>query len=755
MQHRKNIRFSPLPFVALSARLLAMSFLISACGFLAWGQEDTQITTITLEEVNIEEVLGGNSTEDERINDYLAARKLLTASVNSLEDDRLEARRFLDSAKVPFENLQFGNIGGDSLIQGVDTTFDRAITAISNGSMDDLAIQVSVIEGGLQRLLYESALVSIGEGDFETGKNRISYIAEDLDLTTEQRDAIAQASNQGELVSQLELGVVESMNNYNQRVRELTAGGDNNNIAAAYLNLANAYSDYILVQDSPNVPQETGATFNRAITSLWQGSDELATDLDTLGEQIDVFRAQASNLSAASGALATDTAAVPLTVPVNPIIVNPVETDTSDNTDGATGVEIIAAPVTVPTTEANVGIVVPNVETTPVDTATTSALSVPIVSTGSSGAANVLVTPVTVSTEETSTEETSTTTETTTPSESAATTDTTTEVTTLATVPATTLVAPPTTVSELVTVSTTETSATGRSDLMEQYRISARNSLKNYNLPARTVDDLVELYASNGFSDIDDALDRLYSDAARAVVAVETGSQTDAKQSINAFQQNYQDYLQPVVVERNLKAHTMTSNLLKSMEASPALRLQDTALLVGEVNALKNVADGKPSSAIHNFLVQVGSFWLGWPRVIVMILAALASIIPLYLLNRAFGVNNPNWRWIGFALFLLLAPVIFEGIALLLSTIAGMFNLPYLDVLSPYSIFQNTLSQIVWIILTLLAIVFATIGLYGICVQFGVLGGRNNRATVISQSDTRITTGDMGADTVVDWDEDF
>jgi hypothetical protein len=73
--------------------------------------------------------------------------------------------------------------------------------------------------------------------------------------------------------------------------------------------------------------------------------------------------------------------------------------------------------------------------------------------------------------------------------------------------------------------------------------------------------------------------------------------------------------------------------------------------------------------------------------------------------------------------------------------------------LSRYSIFQSTLSQIIWVIVSGAAITLATLGLYGICVQFGLLGQRqqNQNQTVV---ETSSETG-ANAATSFDWDEEF
>jgi hypothetical protein len=130
--------------------------------------------------------------------------------------------------------------------------------------------------------------------------------------------------------------------------------------------------------------------------------------------------------------------------------------------------------------------------------------------------------------------------------------------------------------------------------------------------------------------------------------------------------------------------------------------------------------------------------------------------VPLYLLFLAFGGGNRNWQLIGYALFLLLVPVIYEGISYILSSIATPLNMPALDVLSRFSMFQNTFTQLLWVLLTALAIGLATAGLYGICVQFGLLGKRvEDPATTMLEAPASDPEMVAAKTTSFEWDEEF
>jgi membrane-anchored glycerophosphoryl diester phosphodiesterase (GDPDase) len=130
--------------------------------------------------------------------------------------------------------------------------------------------------------------------------------------------------------------------------------------------------------------------------------------------------------------------------------------------------------------------------------------------------------------------------------------------------------------------------------------------------------------------------------------------------------------------------------------------------------------------------------------------------VPLALLNLAFGGSNRNWQLVGVALFFLFLPVIYEGLSYLGTFLADVTGVDVLDSLARFSIFQNTISQVVWTLLMALAILFAIIGLRGICVQFGLIGKRKQDDVVPAEAPvTTIPANATGSETVVDWDEEF
>jgi hypothetical protein len=346
------------------------------------------------------------------------------------------------------------------------------------------------------------------------------------------------------------------------------------------------------------------------------------------------------------------------------------------------------------------------------------------------------------------------------------------ESATVAEVPSATTPAPDTatdTSSAVVTAVTVPAAATAAvatvnmQSFMEQQTEAAmtvlRTDLQGFNLGSSRSEQLAQLYYERGYADVDDALTAMFAESAQALVAIEVGNQEGARDHIQTFRRTYDELLQPIIQARDPGFNQSTVALINSLQAAPALRLQDAAVLVGHVDALKAVVGNGSPSLVHNTIVTTTTYWIGWVRLIAMIVLAILAFFPIRLLFLAFGGGNRNWQWVGFALFLLLLPIIWEGLSFIGSIIANLTGIPAFNSLSSFSLFQNIISQILWVFITGVAIIFATMGLYGICVQFGLIGRRNKPAvaTTATTSDTQtsLTESELGTDTVVDWDEEF
>ncbi|MEM7735694.1 MAG: hypothetical protein AAF267_07865 [Deinococcota bacterium] len=287
--------------------------------------------------------------------------------------------------------------------------------------------------------------------------------------------------------------------------------------------------------------------------------------------------------------------------------------------------------------------------------------------------------------------------------------------------------------------------------------ISISTMLTGYNVSGNTLTQLTERYVGAGLDNVDAAINVFYGLTARALGALEQGQQEDAKDVLAESQVYYNQFLSDLVAAQDATTDTTTNALLDNLLASPALRVQDTVLLIAHIDTLNGTLDSVPTPLAHNVAVTTQMVWGGSVRLAIMIVLAFLAFVPLALLNLAFGGSNRNWQLVGVALFFLFLPVIYEGLSYLGIFLADMTGVEILDSLARFSIFQNTISQVVWAVLMALAILFSTIGLRGICVQFGLIGKRkqDDSQSVEATPITSVPANATGSETVVDWDEEF
>ena len=287
--------------------------------------------------------------------------------------------------------------------------------------------------------------------------------------------------------------------------------------------------------------------------------------------------------------------------------------------------------------------------------------------------------------------------------------------------------------------------------LLDTAQADLAAALSTFGLAEDSRADLLNDYAARGFESVTDAVEALYADSSRTLSAIEGGDASGVQARLEAYRDTFERFLAPLL-GANAPLSADTRRLVNHFATAPGLRLQDGAVLVGQTDrvaaALSGTAAPGPGLVLSTSLV-----WSGWLRLLVMMVLGLLAVVPLYLLNLAFGGANRNWRLVGAALFLLLLPIMYEGLTSLLELLANLSGVAALGGLSAFSIFQNTVSQVVWALLSALAIGLAVAGLYGICVQFGLLGKRSAGDTVISPGDAPLGRASTG--TAVDWDEEF
>jgi hypothetical protein len=268
---------------------------------------------------------------------------------------------------------------------------------------------------------------------------------------------------------------------------------------------------------------------------------------------------------------------------------------------------------------------------------------------------------------------------------------------------------------------------------------------------------LAEALVRANIDTLQGATQTLYASADEATAALMAGDVHGARDHVRAASKQYGTLLSPLVAVKAPKVDADMRAAFRRTADLVGLRLQDLNDLTAQTYAVARAISGAAAPAHLALNRAVSSWWAGWPRLLVLLVFGILVFVPLYLLNLAFGGGNRNWQLIGVALFLLLLPVVYEALAALGSMVANWTNNDAFDVLASYSMFQSSIGQVVWAGLSVLAILFAILGLYGICVQFGLLGrGRGRRGAAATQTATTTATSTQErADSMVDWDEEF
>ncbi len=626
-----------------------------------------------------EEVTDDATSEDLRLNLYQEIIDILDESVDLLTSEPEKSEESLILAQETFERLSQGGFGSSAVTSGVIATFENALTAVTNRSEADLAIQTTVIKGGLQRLLYEVAADEASEGNLGLAKNYFSEVVQSMG--GEEEDVNKIKESQDPLLIQIVLDDVAAKG-MQANLQDATSALESEDITEAYQSIAQAYSNYVPVQDSPRISEATPTAFLGAINALVNEDPEAASTLQTLNDNVDNFaKAAESDLEQALTSSTTpESATSEELVPEEEIPEESTEEPVAEASPALSEEESVT-PLPAATLE---------------EPATALPLTPEVVEESSSPSPPIVVSPPVTS----------------------------------APVPAAQGTVAPQTL--IVPVA-------------EPLSSDAESPSGGETQPASLAGSKVS----------EEELNLLYANAAQATVAIETGEQDQAREFIGSFEENYKSFFEPSVSSEDPKFAEMTNKLITGLKSAPALRLQDSVVLMGHVDAIRSLLEDKKISSTHGAIVTTSIFWAGILRLIVMIAVAVLAFIPLYLLNLAFGGGNRNWQWVGFALFLLLLPVIYEGLSFAGTLIADLTGIEAFGILSNFSFFQNVIAQLVWVVITVMAIIFSSIGLYGICVQFGLIGQGKEINTSVFDKESSVTVSDLGDDTIVDWDEEF
>jgi hypothetical protein len=620
--------------------------------------------------------------EDQILQNYSLGIENLAQAVDLMPSDSLQSTDALERASTALRFLA-GSSNSTTLVSQLQNTFERAKTSIQNQSQDDLAVQVAVLKGGFQRLVYEAAIASANEGNLAATQTRLSRIASNSGLPEDVLTALSSEADLSKLFATFEQGSANIIKAHLGNV----SGWLEQDKGVAYQTLASAYGTYLPVSDSPRVDASSGSLFNQSFQAL------VAGDTETLNQGISQLNAQMDTLATAASAVVSGatSASVPV-VEAAPVAEAVAETPAPEVAEVAVAEVAVA--------EAVQGEVV---EAAAPEVAVTQAETVPVDPDPAAATVDAAVDPATVD-------------------------------------PA---MVDPNAVAPVIT---------------NPFKDALSSELARMGLSPNQQDNISEKFLADGYTSLNSVVNDVVAKTSFAMSAVQEGNQGQAKKILQGVQGTYSTFLSDIVSGKDPAVDASTQGLLSTLSSSPALRQEDVATLNQQwasVGSTLGNSEVSPSG-LQGAANAVTGFWSGWTRTIVMIVLGLFAFVPLYLLFLAFGGGNRNWQLIGYALFLLLLPVIYEGVSFLLSAANSFVNVPALDILSRFSFFQNPIMQVVWAVLTAAAIALATMGLYGICVQFGLLGKKDDVAgTIVESSAPSQTSIESARTTNFEWDEEF
>jgi hypothetical protein len=313
------------------------------------------------------------------------------------------------------------------------------------------------------------------------------------------------------------------------------------------------------------------------------------------------------------------------------------------------------------------------------------------------------------------------------------------------------------------------------------------SEMMHMNIPEKQARTFANTLAAQKFSSIKAATNQYQAWLARALTQVEVGDVNAGRTTLEEARTLYSTTIQPPYAVLDNDGANRTSGLLDATIAAPGVRPADVIVLLGDAQSLTSKLEGgEGPSGLHSVITAVQPIWM-LLRGALFLIVGLAFFYPIYLLNLAFGGRNPFWRYIGIAMVLLFIPAILEGVSWLFSMLASLTGVQALGAIGAFSILQNPIAQIVWVLTLIATVVFSTLGFRGIAEQFGLLSAKTNNTVMNDTSfdtsfdtgfDTTMNTGlstsvgstsvrstgfstgslrntDVGGKTIVEWDEEF
>ncbi len=262
---------------------------------------------------------------------------------------------------------------------------------------------------------------------------------------------------------------------------------------------------------------------------------------------------------------------------------------------------------------------------------------------------------------------------------------------------------------------------------------------------------------SAGVHSVDQWRDQLYVTegyVATAQAYLSTGQPKKAKTYLEQARARYLFSLYPLVEAADPALAKETDNFFQKLTRGLGLRSSDVAVLAVALERVRRAVFEEPVNTWFDTQIKVEKATFGLPRAILFLIVGALALFPVYLVWLTFGGRNIYWRLLGYALFFLFIPAIFEGLSYLGDILAHYGGLPQLLVLTNLSIFQSVVMQLLWGLLIFVVVVLAGWGLRGIAQQFGLLPERRSQSPV-TQTFEEYAQGESQGSAVVEWDEEF
>lgn len=214
-----------------------------------------------------------------------------------------------------------------------------------------------------------------------------------------------------------------------------------------------------------------------------------------------------------------------------------------------------------------------------------------------------------------------------------------------------------------------------------------------------------------------DAVDRAYAALGRALSASGHGDPVTAREELARARTALEAAPAALRTAPDFEAYLAD---LGAAQARRGLRPDSVQALISGLSGLER---GSLPAVDAASVAGAGTFGGGLRAGLLLLLALLAPV-PLYLLNLAFGGRNPFWRAITAALALLLLPTFVEGVLGAVGWLGDLIGVAALRAAPALSPWSSPFGLPVRALLTAAALGLAIYGFRGLCVQFGLLGGR-------------------------------